>query len=108
MSLWLMARPYLGMLRLNSHAILGGFTLVHQFYQIGQLALLPWVAPLLRISRLLIMEAAGPPNGMALISGHGANGISAEDIRLKEKPIKSSIMNLRLEDAIDQMKSRRR
>ena len=71
-----------GHVRLNSHAILGGFTLVHQFTQIGQYS----------------FSAMGSSVGME------RNGISAEDIRLIRKAYKMIYkMNLRLEDAIDQM-----
>jgi UDP-N-acetylglucosamine acyltransferase len=41
-----------GHVHLHSHAILGGFTLVHQFTQIGS-SLLQWAVRLLRIFLLL-------------------------------------------------------
>lgn len=94
-----------GHVRLNSHAILGGFTLVHQFTQIGQYSFAAMGSAITQDVPPFIMVGGRPtrPHGINSV-GMERNGISAEDIRLIRKAYKMIYkMNLRLEDAIDQM-----
>lgn len=94
-----------GHVRLNSHAILGGFTLVHQFTQIGQYSFAAMGSAITQDIPPFIMVGGRPtkPHGINSV-GMERNGISAEDIRLIRKAYKIIYkMNLRLEDAIDQM-----
>lgn len=94
-----------GHVRLNSHAILGGFTLVHQFTQIGQYSFAAMGSAITQDIPPFIMVGGKPtrPHGINSV-GMERNGISAEDIRLIRKSYKLIYkMNLRLEDAIEQM-----
>lgn len=94
-----------GHVRLNSHAILGGFTLVHQFTQIGQYSFAAMGSAVTQDIPPFIMVGGRPtrPHGINSV-GMERNGISAEDIRLIRKAYKIIYkMNLRLDDAIDQM-----
>ena len=94
-----------GHVRLNSHAILGGFTLVHQFTQIGHYSFAAMGSAITQDIPPFIMVGGRPtrPHGINSV-GMERNGISAEDIRLIRKAYKLIYkMNLRLEDAIDQM-----
>jgi UDP-N-acetylglucosamine acyltransferase len=94
-----------GHVRLNNHAILGGFTLVHQFTQIGQYSFAAMGSAITQDIPPFIMVGGKPtrPHGINSV-GMERNGISAEDIRLIRKAYKIIYkMNLRLEDAIDQM-----
>lgn len=90
---------------LNSHAILGGFTLVHQFTKIGQYSFAAMGSAITQDVPPFIMVGGKPtkPHGINSV-GMERNGISPEDIRLIRKAYKIIYkMNLRLEDAIDQM-----
>jgi UDP-N-acetylglucosamine acyltransferase len=94
-----------GHVHLNSHAILGGFTLVHQFTQIGQYSFAAMGSAITQDIPPFIMVGGKPtrPHGINSV-GMERNGISAEDIRLIRNAYKIIYkMNLRLEDAIDQM-----
>jgi UDP-N-acetylglucosamine acyltransferase len=94
-----------GHVRLNNHAILGGFTLVHQFTQIGQYSFAAMGSAITQDIPPFIMVGGKPtrPHGINSV-GMERNGISAEDIRLIRKAYKIIYkMNLRLEDAIEQM-----
>ncbi len=94
-----------GHVRLNSYAILGGFTLVHQFTQIGQYSFAAMGSAITQDVPPFIMVGGRPtrPHGINSV-GMERSGISAEDIRLIRKAYKIIYkMNLRLEDAIDQM-----
>lgn len=94
-----------GHVRLSNHAILGGFTLVHQFTQIGQYSFAAMGSAITQDVPPFIMVGGRPtrPHGINSV-GMERNGISAEDIRLIRKAYKIIYkMNLRLEDAIDQM-----
>jgi UDP-N-acetylglucosamine acyltransferase len=94
-----------GHVRLHSHAILGGFTLVHQFTQIGQYSFAAMGSAITQDIPPFIMVGGTPsrPHGINSV-GMERNGILAEDIRLIRKAYKIIYkMNLRLEDAIDQM-----
>jgi UDP-N-acetylglucosamine acyltransferase len=94
-----------GHVHLNSHAILGGFTLVHQFTQIGEYSFAAMGSAITQDIPPFIMVGGKPtrPHGINSV-GMERNGISAEDIRLIRKAYKLIYkMNLRLEDAIEQM-----
>jgi UDP-N-acetylglucosamine acyltransferase len=94
-----------GHVHLNSHAILGGFTLVHQFTQIGQYSFAAMGSAITQDIPPFIMVGGKPtrPHGINSV-GMERNGISAEDIRLIRNAYKIIYkLNLRLEDAIDQM-----
>ena len=94
-----------GHVNLNSHAILGGFTLVHQFTQIGQYSFAAMGSAITQDIPPFIMVGGKPtrPHGINSV-GMERNGISAEDIRLIRNAYKIIYkMNLRLEDAIEQM-----
>ncbi len=94
-----------GHVRLSSHAILGGFTLVHQFTQIGQYSFAAMGSAITQDIPPFIMVGGKPtrPHGINSV-GMERNGISADDIRLIRKAYKIIYkMNLRLEDAIEQM-----
>jgi len=94
-----------GHVHLNSHAILGGFTLVHQFTQIGQYSFAAMGSAITQDIPPFIMVGGKPtrPHGINSV-GMERNGISAEDIRLIRNAYKIIYkMNLRLEDAIEQM-----
>ena len=94
-----------GHVHLNNHAILGGFTLVHQFTQIGQYSFAAMGSAITQDIPPFIMVGGKPtrPHGINSV-GMERNGISAEDIRLIRNAYKIIYkMNLRLEDAIEQM-----
>lgn len=94
-----------GHVRLNSHAILGGFTLVHQFTQIGQFSFAAMGSAITQDIPPFVMVGGRPtrPHGINSV-GMERNGISPEDIRLIRKAYKMIYkMNLRMDDAIDQM-----
>jgi UDP-N-acetylglucosamine acyltransferase len=90
---------------LNSHAILGGFTLVHQFTQIGQYSFAAMGSAITQDIPPFVMVGGKPtrPHGINSV-GMERNGITADDIRLIRNAYKLIYkMNLRLEDAIDQI-----
>ena len=94
-----------GHVQLHSHAILGGFTLVHQFTKIGQFSFAAMGSAITQDIPPFVMVGGKPtrPHGINSV-GMERNGIAAEDIRLIRKAYKMIYkMNLRLEDAIDQM-----
>ncbi len=94
-----------GHVDMYDYAILGGFTLVHQFTQIGQYSFAAMGSAITQDIPPFIMVGGKPtrPHGINSV-GMERNGISAEDIRLIRKAYKIIYkMNLRLEDAIDQM-----
>lgn len=94
-----------GHVHLHDHAILGGFTLVHQFTQIGQYSFAAMGSAITQDIPPFIMVGGKPtrPHGINSV-GMERNGISAEDIRLIRNAYKMIYkMNLRLEDAIEQM-----
>ncbi len=95
-----------GHVHLNDHAILGGFTLVHQFTQIGQYSFAAMGSAITQDIPPFIMVGGKPtrPHGINSV-GMERNEISAEDIRLIRNAYKIIYkMNLRLEDAIERMK----
>ncbi|MGR8997777.1 MAG: acyl-ACP--UDP-N-acetylglucosamine O-acyltransferase [Gammaproteobacteria bacterium] len=94
-----------GHVHLNDHAILGGFTLVHQFTQIGQYSFAAMGSAITQDIPPFIMVGGKPtrPHGINSV-GMERNGIAAEDIRLIRNAYKIIYkMNLRLEDAIEQI-----
>lgn len=94
-----------GHVQLHNYAILGGFTLVHQFTKIGQHSFAAMGSAITQDIPPFVMVGGKPtrPHGINSV-GMERNGISAEDIRLIRKAYKMIYkMNLRLEDAIDQM-----
>jgi len=94
-----------GHVKLHNHAILGGFTLVHQFTQIGQYSFSAMGSAITQDIPPFVMVGGKPtrPHGINSV-GMERNGISTEDIRLIRKAYKLIYkMNLRLEDAIEQM-----
>jgi len=94
-----------GHVHLDDHAILGGFTLVHQFTQIGQYSFAAMGSAITQDIPPFIMVGGKPtrPHGINSV-GMERNGISAEDIRLIRNAYKIIYkMNLRLEDAIEQI-----
>ncbi len=94
-----------GHVQLNSHAILGGFTLVHQFTKIGEYSFAAMGSAITQDIPPFVMVGGKPtkPHGINSV-GMERSGISPEDIRLIRKAYKMIYkMNLRLEDAIDQM-----
>jgi UDP-N-acetylglucosamine acyltransferase len=94
-----------GHVHLNDHAILGGFTLVHQFTQIGQYSFAAMGSAITQDIPPFVMVGGKPtrPHGINSV-GMERNGIASEDIRLIRKAYKLIYkMNLKLEDAIEQM-----
>jgi UDP-N-acetylglucosamine acyltransferase len=94
-----------GHVHLNNNAILGGFTLVHQFTQVGQYSFAAMGSAITQDIPPFIMVGGKPtrPHGINSV-GMERNGISAEDIRLIRNAYKIIYkMNLRLEDAIEKM-----
>jgi UDP-N-acetylglucosamine acyltransferase len=94
-----------GHVSLNSHAILGGFTLVHQFTKIGQYSFAAMGSAITQDVPPFVMVGGKPtrPHGINAV-GMERNGFSSEDIRLIRKAYKIVYkMNLRLEDAIEEM-----
>ena len=96
-----------GHVHLNSHAILGGFTLVHQFTQIGQYSFAAMGSAITQDIPPFIMVGGKPtrPHGINSV-GMERSGISAENVRLIRQAYKIIYkMNLRLEDAIEQIEA---
>ena len=96
-----------GHVQLKSHAILGGFTLVHQFTQIGQYSFAAMGSAITQDIPPFIMVGGKPtrPHGINSV-GMERNGIAAEDVRLIRSAYKIIYkMNLRLEDAIEQIEA---
>ncbi|WP_024299202.1 acyl-ACP--UDP-N-acetylglucosamine O-acyltransferase [Methylomicrobium lacus] len=94
-----------GHVSLNSHAILGGFTLVHQFTKIGQHSFAAMGSAITQDVPPFVMVGGKPtkPHGINAV-GMERNGFSPEDIRLIRKAYKIIYkMNLRLEEAIEEM-----
>jgi UDP-N-acetylglucosamine acyltransferase len=94
-----------GHVHLSSHAILGGFSLVHQFTQIGQYSFAAMGSAITQDIPPFVMVGGKPtkPHGINSV-GMERNNISPEDIRLIRKAYKIIYkMNLRLEDAIEQI-----
>ena len=94
-----------GHVHLHSHAILGGFTLVHQFTQIGQYSFAAMGSAITQDIPPFIMVGGKPtrPHGINSV-GMERNGVTAEDVRLIRNAYKIIYkMNLRLEDAIEQI-----
>ena len=94
-----------GHVHLNNNAILGGFTLVHQFTQVGQYSFAAMGSAITQEIPPFIMVGGKPtrPHGINSV-GMERNGISTEDIRLIRNAYKIIYkMNLRLEDAIEKM-----
>ena len=94
-----------GHVHLNNNAILGGFTLVHQFTQVGQYSFAAMGSAITQDIPPFIMVGGKPtrPHGINSV-GMERNGISAEDVRLIRNAYKIIYkMNLRLEDAIEKM-----
>jgi UDP-N-acetylglucosamine acyltransferase len=94
-----------GHVYLNSHAILGGFTLVHQFTKIGQYSFAAMGSAITQDVPPFVMVGGKPtrPHGINAV-GMERNGFSSDDIRLIRKAYKIVYkMNLRLEDAIDEL-----
>jgi UDP-N-acetylglucosamine acyltransferase len=94
-----------GHVHLHSHAILGGFTLVHQFTQIGQYSFAAMGSAITQDIPPFVMVGGKPtrPHGINSV-GMERNGIASEDIRLIRNAYKIIYkMNLRLEDAIEQI-----
>ena len=94
-----------GHVHLNNNAILGGFTLVHQFTQVGQYSFAAMGSAITQDIPPFIMVGGKPtrPHGLNSV-GMERNGISTEDIRLIRNAYKIIYkMNLRLEDAIEKM-----
>lgn len=94
-----------GHVQLHNHAILGGFTLVHQFTKIGEHSFAAMGSAITQDIPPFVMVGGKPtkPHGINSV-GMERNGISPEDIRLIRKAYKMIYkMNLRLEDAIEQM-----
>jgi UDP-N-acetylglucosamine acyltransferase len=94
-----------GHVYLNSHAILGGFTLVHQFTKIGQYSFAAMGSAITQDVPPFVMVGGKPtkPHGINAV-GMERNGFSPDDIRLIRKAYKIVYkMNLRLEEAIDEL-----
>jgi UDP-N-acetylglucosamine acyltransferase len=94
-----------GHVHLNDHAILGGFTLVHQFTQIGQYSFAAMGSAITQDIPPFVMVGGKPtrPHGINSV-GMERNGIASEDVRLIRKAYKLIYkMNLKLEEAIEQM-----
>ncbi|MDT8407493.1 MAG: acyl-ACP--UDP-N-acetylglucosamine O-acyltransferase [Methylococcales bacterium] len=94
-----------GHVHLDDHAILGGFTLVHQFTQIGQYSFSAMGSAITQDIPPFVMVGGRPtqPHGINSV-GMERNGIPPEAIRLIRKAYKILYkMNLRLEDAIEQI-----
>lgn len=94
-----------GHVHLDDHAILGGFTLVHQFSQIGQFSFSAMGSAITQDIPPYVMVGGRPtrPHGINSV-GMERNGSSPEVIRLIRKAYKIIYkMNLRLEDAIEEI-----
>ena len=96
-----------GHVHLHSHAILGGFTLVHQFTQIGQYSFAAMGSAITQDIPPFVMVGGKPtrPHGINSV-GMERNGIAVDDVRLIRNAYKIIYkMNLRLEDAIEQIEA---
>jgi UDP-N-acetylglucosamine acyltransferase len=96
-----------GHVHLHSYAILGGFTLVHQFTQIGQYSFAAMGSAITQDIPPFVMVGGKPtrPHGINSV-GMERNGIAADDVRLIRNAYKIIYkMNLRLEDAIEQIEA---
>ena len=94
-----------GHVHLCDHAILGGFTLVHQFTQIGQYSFSAMGSAITQDIPPFVMVGGRPtrPHGINSV-GMERNGVPPEAIRQIRKAYKILYkMNLRLEDAIEEM-----
>lgn len=94
-----------GHVHLGDHAILGGFTLVHQFTQIGQYSFSAMGSAITQDIPPFVMVGGRPtrPHGINSV-GMERNGVTPEAIRQIRKAYKILYkMNLKLEDAIEEM-----
>jgi len=94
-----------GHVHLGDHAILGGFTLVHQFTQIGAYSFSAMGSAITKDIPPFVMVGGRPtaPHGINSV-GMERNGISPEVVRQIRKAYKILYKtNLRLEDAIEEM-----
>lgn len=94
-----------GHVHLGDHAILGGFTLVHQFTQIGAFSFSAMGSAITQDIPPFVMVGGRPtrPHGINSV-GMERNGISPEIVRQIRKAYKVLYKNnLRLEDAIEEM-----
>lgn len=94
-----------GHVHLGDHAILGGFTLVHQFTQIGEYSFSAMGSAITQDIPPFVMVGGRPtrPHGINSV-GMERNGISAEVIRQIRKAYKILYKtNMRLEDAIEEI-----
>jgi UDP-N-acetylglucosamine acyltransferase len=94
-----------GHVHLDDHAILGGFTLVHQFTQIGEFSFAAMGSAITQDIPPYVMVGGRPtrPHGINSV-GMERNGKSPEVIRQIRKAYKILYKNnLRLEDAIEEM-----
>ncbi len=94
-----------GHVHLGDHAILGGFTLVHQFTQIGAYSFSAMGSAITQDIPPFVMVGGRPtrPHGINSV-GMERNGISPEVIRQIRKAYKILYKtNMRLEDAIEEM-----
>jgi len=94
-----------GHVHLGDHAILGGFTLVHQFTKIGEYSFSAMGSAITQDIPPYVMVGGRPtrPHGINSV-GMERNGVSPEDIRLIRKAYKILYKNnLRIEDAIEEI-----
>lgn len=94
-----------GHVHLGDHAILGGFTLVHQFTQIGEYSFSAMGSAITQDIPPYVMVGGRPtrPHGINSV-GMERNGVPPEVIRQIRKAYKILYKNnLRLEDAIEEM-----
>lgn len=94
-----------GHVHIDDHAILGGFTLVHQFTQIGEYSFAQMGSAITQDIPPYVMVGGRPtrPHGINSV-GMERNGKSPEVIRQIRKAYKILYKNnLRLEDAIEEM-----
>ena len=94
-----------GHVHVDDHAILGGFTLVHQFTQIGEFSFSAMGSAITQDVPPYVMVGGRPtrPHGINSV-GMERNGKSSEVIRQIRKAYKILYKNnLRLEDAIEEM-----
>ncbi len=94
-----------GHVHLADNAILGGFTLVHQFTQIGEFSFSAMGSAITQDIPPYVMVGGRPtrPHGINSV-GMERHGISAIDIRLIRKAYKILYKNnLRIEDAIEEI-----
>jgi len=94
-----------GHVHMDNHAILGGFTLVHQFTQIGEYSFSAMGSAITQDIPPYVMVGGRPtrPHGINSV-GMERDGISPEDIRFIRKAYKILYKNnLRIEDAIEEI-----